>query len=502
MKIILDYKSDFSRSWSWRSEWQTGYDSSYGLLSKFAVLNALCAIDLARVFAVPQNQNSAYFEDYSEPDLCDSEFFMLEQFAKIFHRGPNELNGIFLFAQIPNSRLRASTDLRWCERCLEFGTHFSIMQHKSLACCPIHGSRLRTVCVQCNKSIPYRLSSRVFLRPFHCPTCNLNLAPHLRRVESQNNLDGNLYKSALNNAIKNLLHESSVVRNKLEFSDNMQQIGKAPYVTPHVDEAGYHSRYTGFSEAVLSRLVDEPCAQTELLLEPVDATTIGRFDKIVNLNTKKTERSPDTPKNRALANADEHDVRELYVIYSSVRRHIWRHVISYHQRCFHNAANHLWWRVSGERLIRFCGAAEAFIQWRMLWEGPLPPRKFNTSMSNPPIGIINWVAGKHPPCPLEWTPGTRQAILNHICANVCIDTFREKLKRASPYRADDPEFWSPERDARFDCFWAVGGSNTPQDPARVFVRAPMSMAGCQYVFRKPARRHYLSNDTFVRRNAR
>lgn len=49
-RIVLDRPVQLEKSWCWRDDWVTGFDSAYGLLSKFGKLNALGARELAHLF--------------------------------------------------------------------------------------------------------------------------------------------------------------------------------------------------------------------------------------------------------------------------------------------------------------------------------------------------------------------------------------------------------------------------------------------------------------------
>ena len=67
--------------WCWRPEWINGYDSSFGLLMKFALLNALTAADMATAFVSRTCGRRTALLRTVDIDLRDHELFDLRALA-------------------------------------------------------------------------------------------------------------------------------------------------------------------------------------------------------------------------------------------------------------------------------------------------------------------------------------------------------------------------------------------------------------------------------------
>lgn len=52
--------------------------------------------------------------------------------------------------------------------------------------------------------------------------------------------------------------------------------------------------------------------------------------------------------------------------------------------------------MEGEKTVSFCSVAEAFLRWRMYWEGSGAPRLLFSGMTKDPLGLIGWLAESAP----------------------------------------------------------------------------------------------------------
>lgn len=179
-RIVLDVPFQTEVAWCWRDDWATGFDSAYGLLSKFAKLNALGARELASLFIDRNCGQVTSILRAPKVDLRSGQVFNLLEIAHKLRLPPEQVHNAFILERITNGRRKSSDVLRWCPRCAHSGFHSPLFQMELLATCPAHGQALRAKCPACRRQIPYKLQADVFAAPFCCPYCSTDLAPALR----------------------------------------------------------------------------------------------------------------------------------------------------------------------------------------------------------------------------------------------------------------------------------------------------------------------------------
>jgi hypothetical protein len=96
MKIYEDTSPRNPPEWCWHRGWATGHDSAYGLLMKFAFLNALTARELAELFASRERGKRTKLLRTMHFDLRDSENFDHAAMARAFGTDMNTVEGAFL----------------------------------------------------------------------------------------------------------------------------------------------------------------------------------------------------------------------------------------------------------------------------------------------------------------------------------------------------------------------------------------------------------------------
>jgi hypothetical protein len=91
----------------------------------------------------------------------------------------------------------------------------------------------------------------------------------------------------------------------------------------------------------------------------------------------------------------------VYPVYQALRRHIWRRVLSAHKTCARSAAARMWWDVEGDVIARFSPVAEAFLRWRMFWEGFGVPADLFRTPRHPAFGVLAWLCDGAPGVTVE-----------------------------------------------------------------------------------------------------
>lgn len=168
-------------------------------------------------------------------------------------------------------------------------------------------------------------------------------------------------------------------------------------------------------------------------------------------------------------NAWDEQLRLSYLVYGAVRRHLWRHLLKAHQYCITSAAKHLDWRLEGFSTATICPVAEAFLRWRMHWEGIGTPTNLLTPQVTMPSGLAGWLGTHAPICPLCWTRTAEQWVSDHVLGQHAIATFRTFLESAlAEQRAGRIAWHSVIVSAHHLPYWAIVGRDTVADPVTLF----------------------------------
>lgn len=67
---------------------------------------------------------------------------------------------------------KISPFLRFCSKCNNIGYHSTLLQVPIINKCPIHGEPISSICPNCERKIPYTISSHYMKSPFRCFNCN------------------------------------------------------------------------------------------------------------------------------------------------------------------------------------------------------------------------------------------------------------------------------------------------------------------------------------------
>jgi len=128
------------------------------------------------------------------------------------------------------------------------------------------------------------------------------------------------------------------------------------------------------------------------------------------------------------------------------------------------------WDVEGDLIARFCSAAEAFLRWRMFWEGFGVPADLFRRPRHPAYGLRTWLCDGAPVGAEGWTARGEQWLTHRVFAMQCIRNFYEWLSHCESTRNDRPHRWL-HADVIGSCltYWAAVGNDTISQPLRVFI---------------------------------
>lgn len=483
-RVIEDHPILVEKAWCWRDDWATGHDSAYGLFSKFAKLNALSAKELAHLFISRTCGQRTAILRAPKVDLRNSDLFDTAELARIMRLNTQQMQSAFLLERLDNGRRKSSNLLRWCPRCAKDGFHSAVFQLEFVNVCPAHGQAIRIACGKCKARIPYKLQAETFSEPFCCPNCHADLAPALRNPRTGALRLREKETAWIRSLVDLFTFEDEIVPVKLELNRQrkINGLGEVAFAMP--DWRRIESAYTGFVTHVIADLRRETEGQESLSFADITVSVkrgsqpsdILSQRKIKYKRAKLPER---IDKSSVLKRGWDDRLRASYLVYSAVRRHLWRHVVCDHQRCITAAAQHLWWRMEGERTVSFCPVAEAFLRWRMHWEACGTPRYLFAPMRHDPLGIAAWMAGEAPICPAGWGWDAEQWVSDHVLARSCLGSFRDYLALAIENSEHQATVWQDRASTgRFFTYWAVAGRGTPSCPTRIYeqVNATYSLA--------------------------
>jgi len=475
-RIVLDYPIKMEKSWCWRDDWVTGYDSAYGLLSKFGKLNAMGAKELAELFIDRNCGQRVAILRAPKVDLRSGQLFDLKEMAGVLRIDQERLKQAFLLDQLSNSRRKSSTVLRWCPSCARSGFHPSVFQLDLLRVCPTHGQLIRSRCPKCKASIPYRLQADVFSEPFCCSACHTDLAPVLRNCRTRSLKLRESETSWINSMVELCEFEDRMVPIRLDLNRRRRSLGVGEVAFAQPDWRRDESEYIGFIKKVLEDLECE-CRGTQRKL-PFDTVAVTTMRAPATARQPGDERRRRVRRTKApievetsliLKRGWDARLRASYLVYSSVRRYLWRHVVAGHHACICSAGSHLWWHMEGEKTTGFCPVAEAFLRWRMHWEACGTPRYLMAPMRKDPLGIAAWMGADAPICPQGWAWETEQWVSDHVLAHACFGSFREYLDMALRNNEKNKIVWNGHAlTGRYDTYWAVTGRNTSESPIRIY----------------------------------
>ncbi|NEX63339.1 hypothetical protein [Noviherbaspirillum galbum] len=477
-RILIDEPLHLAKGWSWRDDWAHGYDSIYGLLSKFAMLNALGAKDLATLFIRKDCGRKTVIVSAPAVDLRDSTLFDIENITQLMRLDTQHVQHAFLPHHLANGRRRFREMLCWCPQCAYAGFHSPAFQSDMVRACPVHNNPIRSCCPACGGVIPYQLKVAVFARPFCCPACQTDLAPALRDPKERGLISLPPPATWTLNLTSLCKYEDRTLPTWLDLNvrRGRKGLGKVIFASGNwlrpVDE------YKVFLDSVWHALGEKRWkAQAGNVQLPLVVEINSRPPPAVELTPGlgKVRASEPAHTRKPVSEVKKTwDDRLLasYSIYGTVRRHLWRHLLRAHRSCMVTAARQLDWRLEGTRTIAICPVAEAFLRWRMHWEGIGTPSVLFGPVPIAPTGLSGWVSAQAPICPAKWTREAEQWVSDHMLGRSSLASFLELLEMATTNARTGQITWqSTTASARHVPYWAITGRDTPSEAVKLFCEA-------------------------------
>lgn len=486
-RILLDLPAEEEKAWCWRDEWVTGFDSVYGLMSKFARLNALDAHDLAQLFIDPKSERRTAIIRAPKVDLRFSDLFDVNEIKRHMRLDSEDASYAFVFAQTTKRLHRSSDSLRWCPRCAFAGFHSPLFQLSLLGACPAHGQTIRSHCPKCRSTIPYRLQLNVFAEPFCCSSCGYDLAPTLRATKTRSFTMREHETAWIPDTVALLSFEDRVLPIKTDPMRQRALLLIEDYERSAADVRVIDSEFDGFVAQVLSTLKERSTQdQMPFAFNRISVTQKGAQKSADDRQGRLVP--PQAPKFQPSSYFKKDWAPRLYAAYqpyAGVRRHLWRHVVHEHQHCIASAGKHIWWNMEKFRTPSFCPIAEAFLRWRMFWEGTWRPADLFSWAHKDPFGLMIWLEDGTPLCPKDWPWDAEQWVSHHVLSRTCLGSFGEFSDLALQDWDRDLIEWIPRPlVGGYESYWAVSGEDTPASPLQFH-----SQLRTPYRFRELVEKH-------------
>lgn len=409
MKIYLDVADRPPRKWCWHPNWATGHDSAFGLLMNFSFLNALSGRELAALVVTRQRGARTPLLRALQIDLRDSRQFDVAMIAALVQTDQATVRRGFLDQYLVDDH-ESEQCLKWCEQCMAYGLHLPSSQMRVVTRCPIHNLCLRRECQTCGNSIAYKLCASLFDKPFCCPHCGADMGPRIRLIR----------------AGLHPLRTDEVTRIELmnRYARDCARLPKRALPVPQstAQPSSLHLPGTEADEmpaylAFVGQVVQAMKAREGQIPLPLSHLTVVRCGCGTEPDNEIFRRGTEDP---GLTSDEQYQV--VLTVYRAIRRNLWEH-LGHHRRCARTACQHLWWDMRGERTVRFCSEAAAFIRWRMLWEGCGAPRYLQCRRQMIYFGLLGWLQARPAPYPDEWKQARKVWMLSHVFASVCASSF-------------------------------------------------------------------------------
>ena len=484
-RIVVVTPQAATPSYCWRTHWQTGYDSAFSLLSKFALLNGLSAGQVGMLFISATCGRKSALVRQLNLDLRDPTVFDLPAIAELCETTAETVASGFVLGRFAASPIESTDVLRYCVECLSRGFHSPLYQLKFIPQCPIHHLPLRQSCQYCGGIIPYRLTTAALKVPFACIHCQKDWAPALR-APCADNIRLNAQESE---RLQNAIDVASMKSHLFGSTQNLDRhlslfgIGRAVLAAPSAQRA--RQDYYDFIDGLVHRICPELPSSLEspvAITEVVHGHHICR-PRILPRRSRGTSRrrhaldDPDVPARGSTQEADasisfpwDAKLKAIYPTYCALRRRVWRIHVGNHRSCAFSAAVKLWWDVEGEGFITFCPMAMAYLRWRMFWEGVRVPADLIRAPRHPPFGVLAWLCDGAPIGTEQWTPQGEQWLAHRVFAMDCIRNFYEWLTLSMSIPRTSSTRWLRVAVGGY-CLthWAAAGNDSASGPLRIFL---------------------------------
>jgi hypothetical protein len=388
------------------------YQSSYGLLGRVFALNSM---HLNFLLDLPIWQKRRY------TNLANAAPFDIEALADAMGVTPLDMASSFA---LPTFRAFPveSRKLRFCERCASFGWHFAPFQIKTLESCPLHHTNLSDQCTVCDGPIPYAMRRWWKVGPFTCPRCLTHFGPYADDVLSSR-----------------VRAPSILVQARWDQTcrgDRSALVGNEPISSWQSE--GWHTVTVGGMQLLRGKhnaekfmaqcLAIEKKGRTPFLRSTVTSTRLSQ-SSLVDLRRSLALRGKSTLPVRT----DHVDtVDNLQRCYRAIRKHIAK-LIRAHLGCAIDLMRSVDRPAFGMSRISACAYSEAYVRWRMRWEGIGTPMHLLRRPLHGLLGITIWRAMQAPVAHDAWPVDAEEWLCENVFSRVCLSSFREELEHATAH---------------------------------------------------------------------
>ena len=419
------------------------YESCYGLIGRFFDANAL---SLARLVRLPIWKKRA--------NVGDARCCNLVAMSELLDLPKSGVLDAFVLPKLGLFRTSLSR-LRFCIRCAGLGWHFTIFQVLTLERCPLHDLELIDACPECKTVIPYSIFGWARAGPFCCPNCRSCFGP--------SNVDTTAKRPKLLPAdIRRRLHTVYVGDRtafmRLTDLDRWSIDGWRPVVAGPASELHGEGIMRVFATACMKAELRAEHAKghlTSLTMKPLCGDARGVVCRAFTLPSRFGPSTEEQPFGLAFNRC-----------YRTIKRFIRKKFLK------GNRAN----TVSLIRAVNYCAYGEviqtnasaqiqAFVRWRMQWEGVRTPAHLLRRPVHGWLGIETWLAFNMPFTPVTLSKPAEGQLLLHVFCEACLDTFYGYLDYAQR-RGHQHMPWA--RLVTPAPMWLAFGVGNQDDPIRLY----------------------------------
>jgi hypothetical protein len=391
----------------WRAQWVNKYESLWSLIRKFAILNFASARDVKGIFArdrteQPRSKPSCRFDG-------DLRFFgSLDpvRLARVLNLSESVLREALVDYYVKRREaLHVSADvLRFCPACLKNGFHSAMYQLLFVKNCPLHGDSLRSHCQACSlRHVPYTLSSAVNAGSAGCCQCLGSWAGY--------SLESSYLNASRNHQALAYLSNWLGLRTKLAAIDQPLELWLGADSSAKWNQRRLQHLPRYWADALGSRLPDFLFSRSKPVIHVV---------RKLCTEPNRVQRTAQTRESALRDSGNQKWGFELFGIYKSVRRYLMRTRLFLHATCIARVCRHGWL----DQLMadgKICAPANAFVLWRMYFEGVPKPNSLITRYRG-----YNSRHGR--PVRIHWQPpivSLPQKVLQHLFVRECLAAFEE-----------------------------------------------------------------------------
>ena len=349
-------------SYCWRDSLVFRYESLWSVLQKFALLNAVGGITIREIFGekgLGKNLHDSWrFKNRN--DLRSSGGLDLEKLSFLFNRNEDRINESVTTTFLNYNEIEPLSveNLRFCRSCIEEGFHSAIYQLLFIKICPYHEEKFISQCPNCECEIPYTLGKASFSEPYKCPTCCFKLCKDLFNLGCVLPSDPER-EEKLKLVINWLISRktSPILEKKISPTKNLSNNKDGQ--RDLINNLSSHWSVVLTSDNKLKNILGSGIiSNRSIFLIKVDFKSVKKFEGSSFLNFEKSNIT------------NEELDKDLYSIYKSIARFFLKSYLYTHKNCIEKVGRTIWWdKYTLNCTGQICKIANAFLLWRMFFEG-------------------------------------------------------------------------------------------------------------------------------------